>query len=87
MLDILIIKLNGWKKELKDLLEFVRQQNECTSMLQIQGHEYIILDLIWPFEYIIHIYNIWVHEADVIISPLLQHSSTFILHDTKQKRG
>jgi hypothetical protein len=55
MLDILIIKLNGWKKELKDLLEVVRQHNECTSMMQIQGHEYIVLSPIRPFKYIIHI--------------------------------
>jgi hypothetical protein len=58
MLDILIIKLNGWKKELKDLLVVVWQLDKCTSMLQVQDHEYIVLGLIWLFEYIIHIYNI-----------------------------
>jgi hypothetical protein len=54
-------------KRVEDLLEVVRQQNECTSMLQIQGHEYIVLGLSWLFEYIIHIYNIRIHEADVIV--------------------
>jgi hypothetical protein len=58
---------------LKDLLEVVREQNECTSMLQIQGYEYIILSPIWPFEYIIYVYNIWINEADVIVP----HSSVF----------
>jgi hypothetical protein len=69
MLGILFIKLNGWKIESKDLLEVVRQQNECTHILQIQNHEYIILGPIWPFEYIIHVYNIWVYEAGVVVPP------------------
>jgi hypothetical protein len=41
---------------------------------------------IWPFEYTILIYNIRVHEADVIVTP----SSAFLhlhpTHDTNQKR-
>jgi hypothetical protein len=45
----------------------VRQQNECTSILPIQGPEYIILGPIWPFVYIILIYNIRIYEADVIV--------------------
>jgi hypothetical protein len=52
----------------------------------IQGHEYIVLGPIWPFDYTILIYNIRVHEADVIVPP----SSAFLhlhpIHDTKQKR-
>ena len=80
MLDILIIKLEGVKKELKDSLEVVRQQNECTSMLLIQGHEYIVLSPIWPFLYTIRMYNMWVHKADVV-DPFLLHFFTFILHD------
>ena len=36
----------------------------------IQGHEYIILGLIWLFAYTLLMYNIWVHEADVV-DPLL----------------
>ena len=82
MLDILIIKLEGVKKELKDSLEVVRQQNECTSMLLIQGLEYIVIGPIWPFDYTIHIHNIWIHEANVIV-PFLRRFCTFILHDTK----
>jgi len=79
MLDILIIKLEGVKKELKDSLEVVRQQNECTSMLLIQGLEYIVIGPIWPFDYTILIYNIRAHEADVIVSL----SSAFLhLHPT-----
>jgi hypothetical protein len=46
------------KTESKYSLEVVRQQNERTSMLSIQGHEYIILGPIWPFDYTIRVYNI-----------------------------
>jgi hypothetical protein len=74
------------KTELEYSFEVVRQQNECTSMLPIQGPEYIILGPIWPSVYTILVYNIWVHEADVIV-PFLRHSFTFNLHDTKKKRG
>jgi hypothetical protein len=71
------------KTELKYSLEVVRQQNECTSMLAIQGSGYIVLGPIWPYVYAILIYNIRVHEANVIV-PLFRHSFTFILHDTKK---
>ena len=74
------------KKESKDSLEVVRKQNECTSMLPIQDPEYIILNSIWLFYYTIVVYNICVHEADVI-NPLSSAFCAFILHDTKQKRG
>jgi hypothetical protein len=73
------------KIESKYSLEVVRQQNECTSMLPIQGPKYIILGLIWPSGYTILVYNIRVHEADVIV-PLSSHSFTFILRNRK-KRG
>jgi len=65
---IFIVKLKRLK--LKDSLEVVRQQNECAIVLPIQGHEYIILGPIWLFAYTLLMYNIWVHEADVV-DPLL----------------
>jgi hypothetical protein len=58
MFDIIIIKLKAWQKEPKGLLEVVRQKNECTTIFPIQGHEYIVLGPIWPFEYTILVYNI-----------------------------
>ena len=54
-------------------------------MLRIQGPEYIVIGPILPFDYTIYIYNIRVHEANVIV-PFHQHACIFILHDTKQKR-
>jgi hypothetical protein len=67
------------KKELNVSFEVVRQQNKCTSTLLIHGTKYIVLVPIWPFHYTILVYNIRVHEADVIV-PL---SSVFLhLHPT-----
>jgi hypothetical protein len=67
------------KKESNYSLEVVQQQNECTSILPIQDPKYIILGPIWPSVYTILIYNIWVHEADVIVLP---SSAFFHLHPT-----
>jgi hypothetical protein len=75
-----MIQKKGMKTESKYSLEVVRQQNECTSMLPIQDPEYIVLDPIWPSVYTILIYNIRVHEADVIV-PL--SSAFFHLHPTR----
>ena len=61
LLDIYLLSDWSDEKKSKDSLEVVRQQNECTSLLLIQGHEYIVLGSIWPFLYTILIYNIWVH--------------------------
>ena len=35
-------------------------------MLPIQGHEYIILGLIRPFAYTLLMYNIRIHEVNVV---------------------
>jgi hypothetical protein len=51
-------------------------------MLLIQGHEYIILDPIWPFLYTILIYNMWANEADVVDPFFL---AFFQLHPTRFK--
>ena len=75
------------EKESKDLLDVVRQQNECTSILPIQGPEYIVLGPIWIFKYIFLVYNIRVHEADVIETPLAAFLHLPPIHDTKEKRG
>jgi hypothetical protein len=71
------------KTELKYSLEVVRQQNECISMLPIQGPKYIVLGPIWPSIYTILVYNIRVHEADVIVPLSLKF---FHLHPTRYKK-
>jgi hypothetical protein len=70
------------KTESKYSLKVVQQQNECTSTLPIQGPGYIVLSPIWPFDYTIRVYNIRVHEADVIVPP---SSAFFHLHPTRYK--
>jgi hypothetical protein len=49
-------------------------------MLPIQDPKDIVLGPISPFVYTILVYNIWVHEADVIV-PL--SSAFFHLHPTR----
>ena len=51
-------------------------------MLPIQNSEHDVLGLIWPFDYAILVYNMWVREADVI-NPL--YPAFFHLHPTQFK--
>ena len=55
ILDIYLLSNWSDEKKAKDSLEVVREQNECTSVLLIQGHEYIILGSIWPFLYTVRL--------------------------------
>ena len=69
MLDIYIYcQIEAIK--VKGLTRSCSQQNECAIVLPIQGHEYIILGLIWLFAYTLLMYNIWVHEA-YVVDPVL----------------
>ena len=49
-------------------------------MLPIHGREYNILGAIWPFEYRVLIYDIWINEANVLdpLFPAFLH-----LHPTR----
>ena len=55
------------KKKIKKSLEVVRKQNVLTSILLMQGPEYVVLDPIRPFPDTLLMYIIWVYEADVIV--------------------
>ena len=54
------------RKKIKNSLEVVRKQNELTSILLMQGLEYVVLGPIRPFPDTLLMYIIWVYEADVI---------------------
>ena len=54
------------RKKIKNSLEVVRKQNELTSILLMQGPEYVVLGPIRPFPDTLLMYIKWVYEADVI---------------------
>ena len=56
------------RKKIKNSLEVVRKQNELTSILLMQGPEYVVLGPIRPFPDTLLMYIIWVYEADVVVS-------------------
>jgi len=69
-IHIYIVKL---RKKIKNSLEVVRKQNVLTSILLMQGPEYVVLGPIRPFPDTLLMYIIWVYEADVIV-PFFWHS-------------
>ena len=57
MLDIYIhIFIVKSRKKIKNSLEVVRKQNVLTSILLMQGHEYVVLGPIRPFPDSPHVY-------------------------------
>ena len=54
------------RKKIKNSFEVVRKQNVLTSILPMQGPEYVVLGPIRPFLDTLLMYIIWVYEADVI---------------------
>jgi len=82
MLDIYTHIYSELKKDKKSL-EVVRKQNVLTSILLMQGPEYVVLDPIRPFPDTLLMYIIWVYEADVIVP----FSLAFLnLHPTRLKK-
>ena len=70
------------RKKIKNSLEVVRKQNELTSILLMQGPEYVVLGPIRPFPDTLLMYITWVYEADVIVP----FSLAFLnLHPTRLK--
>ena len=55
------------RKKIKNSLKVVWKQNELTSILLMQGPEYVVLGPIRPFPDTLLMYIIWVYEADVIV--------------------
>ena len=83
MLDIYTHIYSEVKKKHKNSLEVVRKQNVLTSILPMQGPEYVVLGPIRPFPDTLLMYIIWVYEADVI-EPF---SLAFLnLHHTRLKK-
>ena len=71
------------RKKIKNSLEVVRKQNVLTSILLMQGHEYVVLGPIRPFPDTLLMYTIWVYEADAIVP----FSLAFLnLHPTRSKK-
>ena len=67
------------RKKIKNSLEVLRKQNELTSILLMQGPEYVVLGPIRPFPDTLLMYIIWVYEADVVdpfFLALLHHHPT-----------
>ena len=71
------------RKKIKNLLEVVRKQNVLTSILLMQGPEYVVLGPIRPFPDTLLMYIIWVYDADVIVPIFLAFLN---LHPTRLKK-
>ena len=84
MLDIYIhIYIVKSRKKIKNSLEVVRKQNPLTSILLMQGPEYVVLGPIRPFPDTLLMYIIWVYEADMIVPFFLAFLN---LHPTRLKK-
>ena len=82
MLDIYTHIYSEVKKKDKNSLEVVRKKNILTSILLMQGLEYVVLGPIRPFPNTLLMYIRWVYEADVIYP----FSLAFLnLHPTRLK--